>query len=56
VRPIAEPGAARDLVELEIGFAQEPRGAAVGDRVLRITTPGGASTAGGTGANVFTVQ
>jgi hypothetical protein len=31
-------------------------GTAVGDRVLRITTPGGASTAGGTGGNVFTVQ
>lgn len=31
-------------------------GAAVGDRVLQITTPGGVSTRAGTGGNVFTVQ
>jgi hypothetical protein len=31
-------------------------GAAVGSRVVRITTPTGSSTAAGTGGNLFTVQ
>jgi len=40
-------------VNLEIAIAA---GAAVGARVIRITTPAGSSTAGGTGGNLFTVQ
>jgi len=31
-------------------------GAALGGRVLRITTPGGSSSAAGTGGNLFSVQ
>jgi YD repeat-containing protein len=46
-----DPGGAQATAQISISS-----GAAVGDRVLQITTPSGASTAAGTGGNVFTVQ